>query len=69
MSITDYAKYIMKFLGLKLKIKYQKNKLEGTLQKLLDSSLSKKYGWKSKTKLNEGLKLTIDDYLAKYSKK
>lgn len=69
MSITDYAKYIIKFLGLKLKIKYQKNKLEGTYRKLLDSSLSKKYGWQSKTKLNKGLKLTVDDYLTKYSKK
>ena len=63
MSITDYAKYIMNYLGLKLKIKYQPKKLEGTYRKLLDSSLAKKYGWKVKTNLKIGLKITIDDFL------
>ena len=67
MSITDYAKYIMNYLGLKLKIKYQSNKLEGTYRKLLDSSRAKKYGWKARTNLKKGLTITINDYLNKKS--
>ena len=68
MSITDYAKYIMKYLGLKLEIKYQPKKLEGTYRKLLDSS-QEKIRLKAKTNLNKGLKITIDDFLNRKFKK
>ena len=64
-SINDYAKYIMKYLGVNLKIKHGKNNLDGTYRKLMDSSLAKKYGWKYKTDLNTGLAITINDYLEK----
>jgi len=70
-SINDYAKYIMKYLGVNLKIKHGKNNLDGTYRKLMDSSLAKKYGWKYKTDLSAGLAITINDYLEKqiFSKK
>ena len=70
-SINDYAKYIMKYLGVNLKIKHGKNNLDGTYRKLMDSSLAKKYGWKYKTDLSSGLAITINDYLEKqiFSKK
>jgi len=70
-SINDYAKYIMKHLGVKLKIKHEKVNLNGTYRKLMDSSLAKKYGWKYKTNLETGLAITINDYLEKqiFSKK
>lgn len=64
-SINDYAKYIMKYLGVNLKIKHEKNNLDGTYRKLMDSSLAKKYGWKYKTDLSSGLAITINDYLEK----
>ena len=64
-SINDYAKYIMKHLGVKLKIKHEKNNLDGTYRKLMDSSLAKKYGWNYKTDLDAGLSITINDYLEK----
>ena len=64
-SINDYAKYIMKYLGVKLKIKHEKTNLDGTYRKLMDSSLAKKYGWKYKTDLDTGLAITINDYLEK----
>ena len=64
-SINDYAKYIMKYLGVKLKIKHEKTNLDGTYRKLMDSSLAKKYGWKYKTDLDTGLAFTINDYLEK----
>jgi len=66
-SITDYAKYIMKHLGVNLKIEYDKIKLDGTFRKLIDSSLARKYGWKPKVSLNEGLPLVIKDYLNNHS--
>ena len=70
-SINDYAKYIMKYLGVNLKIRHEKSNLDGTYRKLMDSSLAKKYGWKYKTDLDVGLAITINDYLEKqiFSKK
>ena len=64
-SITQYAKFIMKHLGINLSIVYEKQKLEGTYRKLLDVSLAKKYGWTYKTSLELGLSKTIIDYLKK----
>ena len=62
-SINEYAKFIMRHLGINLKIVNEKNKLEGTFRKLLDVSLAKKYGWVFKTPLEKGLSITINDYL------
>ena len=47
-SITENAKLLMKHLGVNLKIVYKKNKPNGTMRKVLDVSLAKKYGWSSK---------------------
>ena len=57
----------MKYFNVDLKIIHQK-KLTGTPRKLLDVSLAKKYGWKYKTSLNEGISKTVDDYLKNSSK-
>ena len=65
MSIDDYAKYIMRHLGVNLKIVHKNKKFDGTYRKLVDSTLAQKYGWKCKTKLENGLSLTINDYLKK----
>jgi len=64
-SIVDYAKFIMRHLGVDLKIKYKNIKLDGTFRKLMDSTLAKKYGWRYKTDLEKGITLTINDYLKK----
>ena len=64
-SINDYAKHIMKHLGVKLKIRYEKSNLDGTYRKLMDYSLAKKYGWKYKTEFDAGLTIVINDYLKK----
>ena len=64
-SITQYAKFIMRHLGVNLSIIYERQKLEGTYRKLLDISLAKKYGWTYKTPLEKGLSETIIDYLKK----
>lgn len=62
-SITEYAKLIMKHLGVNLKIVYKKNQPNGTMRKVLDVSIAKRYGWRSKTSLKKGLSITINDYL------
>ncbi len=64
-SITEYAKFIMNHLGIDLKIKYDSIKLDGTYRKLLSTKVAKKYGWLSRTSLDEGLSLTINDFIKK----
>ena len=66
-SIIGYAKYIMKYLGINLRIEHEKIKLDGTFRKLIDSSLARKYGWRSKVNLNKGIPLVIKDYLNNHS--
>ncbi len=64
-SINEYANYIMRHLGVKLKILHEKKNLDGTFRKLLDSSLANRYGWKPQTTLDMGLSNAINDYLQK----
>ncbi len=66
-SIKYYAKLILSIINpnQKVEIKYDKSKPNGTTQKKLDISLTKKYSWTAKTDLVEGIKLTYSDFLAK----
>ena len=62
-TIEWYVRYIMKKLGVKLKISYDKNKLDGMPKKCLDISLAKKYGWKPSNNLDYGFDITLRDFL------
>ena len=62
-TIKGFAKYIMKKLNVNLKIKYDLTKPNGMERKKLDLSISKKYGWKSKTNLDEAFEKVYLDYL------
>ena len=62
-TIEWYAKFIMKQMDINLKIKFDKSKPDGMPKKLLDISLAKKYGWKSKTSLKEGFKHTFNSFI------
>ena len=64
-TIEWYAKFIMKKLGVKLKISYDKNRSDGMPKKCLDISLAKKYGWKPRNNLDSGFDLTLRDFLKK----
>ena len=64
-TIKDYAKFIIKRLGLKLDIKFDKSYPDGTPRKVLDVSLAKKYGWTAKTSLKAGFDKTYEDFLKK----
>ena len=63
LSIESYAKIIMKFFNQNLKIKKNLNYPNGTMRKLLDVSLAKKYGWKPKTPLSKGIPAVIRDFI------
>ena len=67
-KVIDYAKFILKKLNYKLKIKFDKKKPNGTPRKLLDSSLARSYGWKPKFDLDKGFKLTYKNFIEKESK-
>ena len=55
LSIKDLAEKIAKITNFKGQILWDKSKPDGTPQKLLDVSEAKKYGWKFKTSLENGL--------------
>jgi GDP-L-fucose synthase len=65
-TIIQYSKYIMKKLKTDLEIRLNMNKPAGTPRKILDTSLAKSYGWKSKIDMDQGFNLTYRDYLKKY---
>ena len=64
-NIKTYAKILSKILCPKKKIKiiFDKSKPNGTPRKVLDVSLAKKYGWKSKSNFKKSILKTYDDYL------
>jgi GDP-L-fucose synthase len=68
MRIIEYAKLIMKKLNCNLKIRFDKSKKDGTPRKLLNNKLAKKYGWQPSISLNQGLTITIKDYIKNQSR-
>ena len=62
-SINWYAKFIMKQLNVKLKIKYDRSKPDGMPNKCLDISLAKTYGWKPNPDYIKGFQNTYRDFL------
>ena len=62
-SINYYVKLISKLiLNRKIKIKYDKSKPNGVFRKVMDISLAKKYGWRSKIKLNQAILETYKSF-------
>jgi GDP-L-fucose synthase len=67
-SIAELSKMIKKITGFNREIVYDSSKPDGTPKKLLDVSRLHKFGWKHKTNLEEGIKLTYNWYLDNYVK-
>ncbi len=61
--VIDYAKFVMKKIGVSLKIKFNNKKPNGTARKILDTTLARSYGWRAKFDLDESFKLTYKDFL------
>jgi GDP-L-fucose synthase len=61
-EIKELANMIAKLMNYDGDLIFDTSKPDGTMRKLLDVSRIKATGWKPKTSLQEGLKLTIDHF-------
>ena len=61
-SIKDLAELVASIVGYKGEILWDASKPNGTPRKLLDLSKSKNIGWKYKTPLIDGIKMTYEDF-------
>jgi len=61
-SIAELATTIAEITGFEGEIRYNTNKPDGTIQKLLDISKMQALGWKPEISLREGLQQTIDNF-------
>ena len=68
-TIKYYLELIAKVIlgNKKIKIKFDKTKPNGVQRKVLNISLAKKYGWKSKMKLIPSIKETYKSFLKEYT--
>ena len=64
-TIKGFAEFIIKKLGINIKIKFDKTKPNGTPRKLLDTSIARKYGWRSKINLEQGFEKVYSSFLEK----
>ena len=64
-TIKYYLELIAKVIlgNNKIIIKYDKTKPNGVLRKVMDVSLAKKYGWKSKINLKQSIIMTYESFL------
>lgn len=62
-SIKELAMLVAKVTGYKGKITWDTSKPNGTPRKLLDTSKAEKLGWRYKTGLEEGIRLSYEDFL------
>ncbi len=68
-SIKRLANLISSEFNYEGQIIWDSSKPDGTPRKLLDVSKSNELGWKSKTTLEEGIKLTINNFEKEYKNK
>jgi GDP-L-fucose synthase len=64
LTIRELAEIIKQITGFKGSIFWDKNKPDGTMQKLLDVSKLSALGWKNKISLEEGIKSVYNMYVA-----
>lgn len=62
-SINWYAKFLMKKINVKLKIKYDQSKPDGMPKKCLDINLAKTYGWVPRNNFDDAFEKTYREFL------
>jgi GDP-L-fucose synthase len=62
-SIKELSLLVAKVVGYKGEIRWDTSKPNGTPRKLLDVSKATNLGWKYKTELEDGIKLSYEDFL------
>ena len=63
LSIQELAEKIAKLTNFKGEIFWDKTKPDGTYKKQLDVSRIKKLGWSPKISLDDGIRMTLKNYL------
>lgn len=64
-TILQLVKIISKILNYSVKVKFDKSKPNGTPRKILESRIIRKAGWKPKYNLQQGIKLSYEDFIKK----
>lgn len=67
-TISELAELIKKYTSYDGQVIYNTSKPDGTSNKLMDSTLAHTLGWRPLISIEEGLQLTIQDFLLKYAK-
>jgi len=67
-SIRDLASLVSNIVGFTGDVKFNTNRPNGTHRKLLDSTRILELGWKPTVKLEDGISLTYEWFLANYTK-
>ncbi len=66
-SIKNIANKIVKILNLKIKVKFDNNfKIDGTMSKVLDTTIAKNYGWKPNINFEKAITETYADLIKNY---
>lgn len=63
LTIAELANLVKKVIGYNGRIEYDASKPDGTPRKLLDVSKLNRLGWHYKTELEDGIRLTYNDFL------
>lgn len=63
LTIKELAELVAKIVGFEGRILWDASKPNGTPRKLLDVTKTKKLGWTYRTELEEGIRLTYEDFL------
>ncbi len=63
LTIKELTELIAKIIGYEGEIRWDSSKPDGTPRKLLDISKLEKLGWKYQTELEDGIRLTYEDFL------
>ncbi len=63
LTIKELTEKVAAIIGYTGEIRWDPSKPNGTPRKLLDVSKSKAMGWEPKTSLEEGIRLTYEDFL------
>ena len=63
LTIKELTELVAKVVGYEGEIKWDETKPDGTPRKLLDVSKLEKLGWKYKVELEDGIRLSYEDFL------
>jgi GDP-L-fucose synthase len=62
-TIKQYAKFVLDYLNLDIKILLDKSKPDGVKRKILDISVAKSYGWHPKTDFKAGFVIALNHFI------